>query len=225
MSAFAGFDCSSFPGADEMSWLKANTNLSWCGFYLAPAPCHGDQGWMNQRASLVAQGWGLAPTYLGQQVTGPGSNPAKVTAQQGQIDGANAVSLMTNAGFPANSRVFLDLENGSPLRAAQSQYLVAWATAVEAGGYAVGVYCSHTIAAEVAAAYPAAQIWAFKVTSTTGPIITNPIFDTPAPSGSGYAQAMIWQYQQDSTLTLAGSPVASLMIDDDSSTVANPAQA
>jgi hypothetical protein len=34
---------------------------------------------------------------------------------------------------------------------------------------------------------------------------------------------MIWQYQQNSTLQLAGSPVASLQMNVDSATLANPA--
>ncbi len=225
MSAFAGIDCSTYPGSSEMNWLKANTNLSWCGFYLAPAPCHGDTSWMTQRAALVQAGWGLAPTYLGQQVTGAGANPSKVNAQQGTTDGENAASLMKTAGFPSNSRVFLDLENGSPFSTEQSAYVTAWGMAVEAAGYAVGVYCSHTIASEVATACPSAQLWVFYVQSTTGPVITAPVFATPAPSGSGYAAAMIWQYQQNSTLQLAGSPTPSLQVDVDSSTVADPSGA
>ena len=35
---FAGFDCLAYPGDDMMEWLKANTNFSFVGFYLAPAP-------------------------------------------------------------------------------------------------------------------------------------------------------------------------------------------
>jgi hypothetical protein len=67
-----------------MAWLKANTNLVWCGYYLAPAPSHHDTSWMGTRAALAAAGWGVAPVYLGQQITGPGSyNPS---LQQGGTD-------------------------------------------------------------------------------------------------------------------------------------------
>ena len=36
MAGVAGFDCFSFPGMAQMAWLKANTNLKWVGYYLAP---------------------------------------------------------------------------------------------------------------------------------------------------------------------------------------------
>ena len=32
--AFAGFDSVAYPGDDVMAWLKANTNLSFAGYYL-----------------------------------------------------------------------------------------------------------------------------------------------------------------------------------------------
>jgi hypothetical protein len=35
-------------------WLKNNTNLVWCGYYLGPTP-------MTNRAKLVANGWGISP--------------------------------------------------------------------------------------------------------------------------------------------------------------------
>ena len=36
MTGQAGFDRSEYPGDAEMKWLKANTNLKWCGYYLVP---------------------------------------------------------------------------------------------------------------------------------------------------------------------------------------------
>jgi hypothetical protein len=52
MTFFVGFDCLAYPGTDEMTWLKANTNLGWCGFYLAPAPSHSDSSWIGCRSDL-----------------------------------------------------------------------------------------------------------------------------------------------------------------------------
>jgi hypothetical protein len=52
MTFFVGFDCLAYPGTDEMTWLKANTNLGWCGFYLAPAPSHSDSSWIDCRSNL-----------------------------------------------------------------------------------------------------------------------------------------------------------------------------
>jgi len=64
MAGLAGFDTAFYPGDSQMAWLKANTNLVWCGYYLAPAPSHRDTSWMGTRATLLAQGWGIAPVYL-----------------------------------------------------------------------------------------------------------------------------------------------------------------
>src|SRR6185437_4900862 len=138
MAGFAGFDTAFYPGDGQMAWLKANTNLVWCSYYLAPAPSHRDTTWMGTRATLVAQGWGIAPVYLGQQTTGPGSH--NVTPAQGQADGGNAADLMDADGFPAGSTVFLDLENGPPMNPAQSGYVAAWCDALAARNYQPGIY-------------------------------------------------------------------------------------
>src|SRR5579859_4599496 len=97
MAGFAGFDTAFYPGDNQMAWLRANTNFVWCGYYLAPAPSHRDTSWMGNRATLSSQGWGIAPVYLGQQITGPGShNPS---AAQGATDGNDAADLMDGDGF------------------------------------------------------------------------------------------------------------------------------
>jgi hypothetical protein len=43
---FAGFDSLLYPGDDTMQWIKSNTNFSYVGFYLAPAPSRPDSGWI-----------------------------------------------------------------------------------------------------------------------------------------------------------------------------------
>ncbi|WP_223879189.1 glycoside hydrolase domain-containing protein [Chitinimonas arctica] len=116
MAYFAGFDTSTFPGVQKMAWLKANTNLVWCGYYLAPAPSHPGTSWMGQRAALQAAGWGIAPVYVGQQLSSqPGSHT--VTAAQGTIDGNQAAALLQTDGFGPGRWVYLDLENGAPYQA------------------------------------------------------------------------------------------------------------
>ena len=60
MPGFSGFDRSEYPGDAIMAWLKGNTNLAWCGYYLAPAPSHPGTSWMMNRVKLVTDGWGLA---------------------------------------------------------------------------------------------------------------------------------------------------------------------
>ncbi len=213
---FAGFNSENFPGVLHMSWLKSNTNLSWCGFYLAPTPCHGNRAWMPWRGALEAQGWGMAPLYIGQQI----SKLAMVNLQQGLLDGAHAAALMVKAGFSAKSRVFLFLENDPPMNAAQCAYVVAWANEVEAREYVAAVCCPHSLAHNVALTLPGAQIWVCNHLPDDLTVISDPIFTPAAPADSGYAAAMMWQSRKAICLSL--EDMAAVEIDVSSSTVANP---
>lgn len=201
MSAHAGFDTSGFPGLAVMAKLKSDTNLEWCGFYLK-APSHPDDGWISHRDDLVAQGWGLAPIYVGQQVTGPGSHD--VTAVRGKIDGADAAAKMKSAGFPPGSCCFLDLENGLPFPTKQQQYMVAWCDALQQDGFSPGVYCSFRLAAKVQALRPDARLWVFKVPTTKKHNVNGNTFPAPDPSGSSIADAHMWQRDMAGLITIPG---------------------
>lgn len=218
MAGQPGFDISAFPGASKMALIKQNTNLVWCAFYLAPSPSHNDDGWMDQRAALVGQGWAVVPIYVGQQVIPPGSQHP--SAAQGTTDGQETISLLGDAGFPGGTCVYLDLENGPPLPQKLSDYVGAWVDAVAAGGFKPGVYCSHTFAAQVHTLRPAARIWAFKVTTNDPHPVAGPPFPTPDPSGSGFPSADIFQFQQNCQITVPG--VGTLTVDLDSALTANP---
>ncbi|HEY4174626.1 MAG TPA: glycoside hydrolase domain-containing protein [Rhodopila sp.] len=221
MSGFAGFDISGYPGDDMMAWLNANTNLVWCGFYLGPAPSHGDVGWMATRSTLQQGGWGLAPIYVGQQLSGAHSSHV-VTEAQGGIDGGDAGGLMANAGFPAGSCVYLDLEDGPPLNSPRSDYVAAWIDAVAAGSFRPGVYCSHAIAAAVQALRADVRIWAFNVPTTQQTDFAGTQFPDADPSGSGFADAVAWQCRQECRLNLPGAPVTQPVVDLSSATTPDP---
>lgn len=220
MTGFAGFDRSAYPGDAEMTWLRANTNLVWCGYYLGPAPSHPDTSWMGVRARLVANGWGIAPIYVGQQVTGPGSQQPSLA--QGGTDGDDAANLMTSEGFPPGSCVYLDLENGPPLTQILADYVAGWCDAVNARGYLPGVYCSHGFAAAVHALRSSARIWAFKVSTTSPHPFPGTNFPTLDPAGSGYPGAYAWQLGDECQLTLPGAPISQITVDLDVAVTADP---
>ena len=207
----AGFDTDIFPGLEQMAWLRTHTNLSWCGYYLAPAPSHQNTSWMGNRAALAAQGWRIAPIYVGQQVSGPGS---KILSDgRGMVDGAEAASLMAGEGFPNDACIYLDLENGAPLTNDQADYVASWAWAVDYAGFRPGVYCSHGIAAAVSDLCPDARIWAFKV-PTVDPTTTHGlVYPTPDPAGSGFSTAVAWQRVQNTRLLLPGAPLPTMVVD------------
>ena len=199
---YAGFDCDQFPGLTMTGRLKSQSNLVFCGYYLK-APSQSGATWRGQRAALVAQGWGLAPIFVGQQVSGPGSHV--VTATQGVIDGRQACADMVVEGFPRGSYVYLDLENGPPLPASLNAYVSAWSSAVEAGGFGTGVYCSFVFAKQVAAKLPHARMWVYHVESTTAHFVSGTIFPTPSPSASGFDRAAVWQRDDEARLTYFGN--------------------
>ena len=217
MPAFAGFDTSAFPGTSVTSWLKAHTNLQWCGFYLGPSPSHPGADWMSHLADLMAQRWGIASLYVGQQVMGPGSH--HTSGPRGTTDGRDAVALMQQAGFATGRFVYLDLENGAPFTPAQHDYVGSWVDAVEAGGYGAGVYCSHTFADHVHQHRPSARIWAFKVPTVLGHTVPGTNFRDSHPGGSGFPGAFIWQHDQHAMIT-AGTK--SLNVDLDTALTPDP---
>jgi Rv2525c-like, glycoside hydrolase-like domain len=215
----AGFDIGDYPGDACMAWLKGNTNLVWCGYYLGPAPSHPDTSWMTRRPALAAAGWGIAPIYVGEQVIPPGSEHP--SAAKGQIDGADAAQLLTSDGFAPGSCVYLDLEDGS-LPAMLSDYTKAWITAVATGGFQPGVYCSHVIAAAVGAMQPNLPVWAFKVAATAIHPVAGPPFREDDPAGSGFAPAVAWQLDQNGTIGVPPAPGGKLQIDLSSASTADP---
>lgn len=213
--SYAGFDTSQFPGLPMMAALKRD--FSFCGFYL-PAPSHSNSSWTGNRQALVDQGWGVVPIYVGQQITGPGSHA--VTAAQGTIDGQSCAARMDAEGFPKGSTVYLDLENGAPYQPPQTEYVLAWANALGAGGFNPGIYCSHGMADDVATSVRFARIWAFKVPTVDRTEATAP-FPSDDPSGSGYPQATLWQARQNVHIT---GPGYDLVVDLDTSNMADPSE-
>jgi hypothetical protein len=103
MSFYAGFDIRDYPGIDMMNWLSGNSNLKWCGYYLAPTPNRSPSGWPGQYTSLKAQ-WGILPIYVGQQdpktATAKYTPSSILTSVQGVIDGKNAADLAAADQFP-----------------------------------------------------------------------------------------------------------------------------
>jgi Domain of unknown function (DUF1906) len=218
--SYAGFDSLAYPGDAMMQWLKSHTNLSFVGFYLAPAPSRPTSGWMDKYATLAAQGWGFAPVYVGQQeASQPGSHI--LTAAQGTKDGQAAIGLMRTAGFPPRSVVYLDCEQGGRASPAVQGYVGAWVDAVAPSSYTPGIYCSYTTAASLLAIRPNVCAWVWHITNPA----PGPTFPTPNPSSSGASTAVVWQYFQNTTVQFPGAPSSSLKIDLDSASVADPSKA
>jgi hypothetical protein len=201
MPIFLGLDTSTYPGDNVMKLARTQANIAFTGFYLAPAPSHSDTSFMKKRAFLAGLGYGFAPVYVGQQQSGPGSH--NLSAKQGTIDGKNAAALMTTAGFPALSVVYLDIETGPPATPAFFDYYTAWVKAVASGGFTPGVYVSHLLAAQFLAHESSAVPWVFQLQFSGGHVF-NPPLPAPDPAGSSFSGAKVLQFAQNCTLNLGG---------------------
>ncbi len=219
MTFFLGFDTSIYPGDNAMKTLRTQALVAFTGFYLAPAPSHPDKSWMQKRALLRDLGYGFAPVYLGQQAAGgPGSH--NLTAQQGTLDARNAAQLAAQAGFPAESVIYLDIETGPPMQQNYVDYYKAWVQGVVDNGFSPGVYCSHLLAQQVSGLDARATLWVFKLTFPNGHKFTPPL-PTPNPALPDAPNATVLQYAQNCPLTVAG---ITLNVDLDSATVSDPSQ-
>jgi Domain of unknown function (DUF1906) len=63
-------------------------------------------------------------------------------AQLGKSDASNAVASAQREGFPRDTIIFLDQEQGGRMLPEQKAYIYSWVDAVTAAGFRAGVYCS-----------------------------------------------------------------------------------
>lgn len=217
--AFAGLDRSIYPGDAAMDWLFNNTNLAWTGFYL-PAPNHPNTSWVppsapaSVRSTLLGQGWGFAPLYVGQQ-----TDSHVLTASQGVLDAQDAANQASRAGFPQNAVIFLDIELGGRLPSAMIDYYKAWVQELFNNNYQPGVYCSFDKSADqLSAADGRAVTWVWNLNKFDRSSAVNP-YPTSDPTNSDYAGASVWQLLQGCNINVNGTL---LEVDLDSATLQDP---
>src|SRR6201986_4755980 len=139
---FVGFDRNDYLGDDTMSSMRKV--FSFTGYWLTNPPGENANGWKGKRELLRSQGWGflvLANGRLDAEILKAkrrGTSPATL----GKSDAADAIAAAKREGFPAQTIVFLDQEEGGRLLEEQAAYLLAWTEAVAASNYRPGVYAS-----------------------------------------------------------------------------------
>ena len=165
---YAGFDRLEYPGNAAMRWLWDNTNLWWCGFYLAPAPQQPYTGWMRALPLLRSIGWGAAPLYVGRQVA---TDWDTLDGDHGNADAVDAANLAQQAGLERGRVIYLDIEQGAPLNYWQGHYYHGWVDGlIRDGRYYPGVYCSYQIASDLRNKWDSrARFWVFHVTHGCDP--------------------------------------------------------
>jgi len=219
MAGHAGFDSAAYPGDACMAWLKANTNLEWCGYYLGPAPSYSGASWMTQQGALSAAGWELAPIYVGEQVVPPGSQ--KSVCRKGDSGRRRCGAVARGRWVRArNMRV------PGPGRRVVAASALGLYRGLDRCGRGRGLsarlilFPRHRRPGECSAAGRA--IWAFKVPTNTAHPAAGPPFRDDDPAGSGYAAAQGWQLDQNGLINVPPAPAGRLQVDLSSALSPNP---
>jgi hypothetical protein len=139
---FRGFDRNDYPGDEIMAGMHGT--FAFTGYWLTNPPGESSNSWAGKRAVLRQQGWGflvLANGRLDAEIL-KSQKHGVAPAELGRKDAAVAVAAARSEGFPADTIIFLDQEEGGLLLDEQAAYLLGWTEAVAGGDYRAGVYAS-----------------------------------------------------------------------------------
>jgi hypothetical protein len=199
---YLGFDANDYPGDDALPALRRTFTFS--GYWLNPPPGAQTNSWTGKRAELLKNRFGFLVLFngrLSKELT-----PSVDSADLGSNDAALALEVAKREGFPPNTVIYLDIEEGGRLLPSQKAYLQGWSARVDLNGFVGGVYCSAMKVKEGDGHYITtaddidlrATVKAYFVYNDACPpspgcaYLKNP----PAPSQSGFAGARVWQFAQ-----------------------------
>jgi Rv2525c-like, glycoside hydrolase-like domain len=201
---YLGLDRNDYPGDASMAALRKT--FAFTGYWLSNPPGANRNTWLGKRGQLQQMGYGFLLLFNGreyQQLKASGN-----AARMGTNDAASAVASAKQEGFPKNSIIFLDQEQGGRMLPEQRAYIHAWVDGVVRGGYRAGVYCSGIpfresgtvsviTANDVREHAGGREIHFFVSNDQCGPspgcVFLSP---APRPSDSGVTFADAWQFAQ-----------------------------
>jgi hypothetical protein len=166
-------------------------------------------------------GWGFAPIFFGQQEPSvPGSHI--LTAEQGILDGRQAIKLAHQAGVPQGSVIFLDIETGGNLSSDFLDYYRAWIKEIFSNNFRPGVYCDFLKTADQLLSVDNRVVfWVFNTNNYSCLRDGHFPYPEPNPSESGVAYASVWQLIQRCSIGSDGRTIPS-EVDLDSATNPDP---
>jgi hypothetical protein len=198
---YLGFDTNTYPGDAALPQLKQTFAFS--GYWLNLPPGAKQNTWTRKRDILLKNGFGFLVLFNGrtERQLSPPANPAAL----GAVDAESAVESARREGFPANTVIFLDQEEGGRMTLAQMAYISKWIQRVNAANFRAGIYCSGMPAKE---AQDAPVVTAEDIREHMGDTLFFVYNDacppspgcvhraSPPPSASGVAYANVWQFAQ-----------------------------
>lgn len=202
--AYLGFDLNEYPGDDALPVL--GKTFSFTSYWLSPPPGEKRTNWFGKRSLLQAQGFGFVALYNGKLSKNLKSGPD--AKQKGTTDGEKATQLAHQEGFPPQTVIFLDIEEGGRLSPAYHDYVNAWTDALTKANFRSGAYCSGVPVDEgggrtITTAKDLQDhlgdrkltLWVFNDVCPPSPGCVFSATPPPVAQG-GFPQAVVWQFAQ-----------------------------
>ena len=204
--AYLGFDRNIYPGDEAMKTLRRD--FAFTGYWLSPPPQGKASTWAGRRDFLRSLGFGFLVLYRARA-----ERELKNTSMAeslGKADARATAQAAKREGFPTNTVIFLDIEEGGRLSPSYDSYIQGWLWTLTQIGYRGGFYCSGIPVGEDAkTAITTTEdigdllsresrpftLWAFNDLCPPSPGCTFPD-KPPSPALSGTRNADVWQYAQ-----------------------------
>lgn len=199
---YLGFDRNIYPGDANLKALRKT--FSYSGFWLNNPPGERNNTWQGHRAAVESAGFGFLVLFNGRLYA---QLKAVANATRlGKADAKSAIAAAHREGFPAETVIFLDQEQGGRMLPEQKAYIYAWVDAVTANGFRAGIYCSgipdrddgNVVTAEDIRQSAAARrivYWAINDACPPSPGCSFSVHP-PSPTQSGISFAEVWQFAQ-----------------------------
>ncbi|MGB6333643.1 MAG: glycoside hydrolase domain-containing protein [Candidatus Sulfotelmatobacter sp.] len=205
--SYLGFDRNTYPGDANLKAL--HQTFSYTGYWLNDPPGEKTNTWTGHRAAVESAGFGFLVLFNGRLYAELKSAAPKSEARAmklGHSDAQAAAAAARREGFPAQTIIFLDQEQGGRMLPEQKAYIYAWVDAVTAAGFRAGIYCSGIPAADDDNVVTAEDIrknagarqivyWAINDACPPAPGC-NFSLHPPSPTESGVRFAEVWQFAQ-----------------------------
>ncbi|MGC1978016.1 MAG: glycoside hydrolase domain-containing protein [Candidatus Sulfotelmatobacter sp.] len=205
--SYLGFDRNTYPGDANLKAL--HQTFSYTGYWLNDPPGEKTNTWTGHRAAVESAGFGFLVLFNGRLYAELKSAAPKSVARAmklGHSDAQAAAAAARREGFPAQTIIFLDQEQGGRMLPEQNAYIYAWVDAVTAAGFRAGIYCSGIPAADDDNVVTAEDIrknagarqivyWAINDACPPAPGCNFSVHP-PSPTESGVRFAEVWQFAQ-----------------------------
>jgi len=201
-SSYLGFDRNTYPGDANLKAL--HDTFSYTGYWLNHPPGEKTNSWTGHRAAVASAGFGFLVLFNGRLYAE--IKPVAKATRLGQSDAQAAAAAAHREGFPPQTIIFLDQEQGGRMLPEQEAYIYAWVDGVTAAGFRAGIYCSGVPAADDDNVVTAEDIranaagrhivyWAINDACPPAPGCAFPAHP-PSPAQSGVPFAEVWQFAQ-----------------------------